>query len=142
MKKIGLLLILLTVFSSCEIDDNLNDTVLEILPVESFEVPESFVLNQTYEIKLKYIKPTSCHYVDGIYFEKNGNIRIIGIQSTIIKNDDCIEYETLTMVERSFNFKAEMQGSYLFKFYKGIDENGNGIFEVVDIPVNYLEYKK
>jgi hypothetical protein len=37
--------------------------------------------------------------------------------------------------EVSFNFYVTNTGSYIFKFYKGEDANGQNIFEEVEIPV-------
>ncbi|TRX27000.1 hypothetical protein FNW25_06995 [Flavobacterium franklandianum] len=134
MKKIVLFLILITSFLSCSLDDDSPTYTYEILPVDSYVVPASFTLGQTYEIKLKYQKPTSCHIYQGIYYEKNLNTRTIAVQTAVQNNQVCT-MEIPPISEVSFNFMVTNTGSYIFKFYKGKDTAGEDIFEDVEIPV-------
>ena len=134
MKKIVLFLILITSFLSCSLNDDNPTYTYEVLPVASYVVPTSFTLGQTYEIKLKYQKPTACHIYQGIYYEKNLNTRTIGIQTAVQNNQVCTQ-EIPPVSEVSFNFIVSNTGSYIFKFYKGVDASGKDIFEDVEIPV-------
>lgn len=134
MKKIVLFLIVITSFLSCSLDDDSPTYTYEVLPVDSYVVPASFTLGQTYEIKLKYQKPTACHIYQGIYYEKNLNTRTIAIQ-TAVQNDQVCTTEIPPISEVSFNFTVSNTGSYIFKFYKGKDTAGKDIFEEVEIPV-------
>ena len=81
MKKLILLTLFLLTLVSCSIDDDQQKYSSEILPIDSYTLPESFKLGETYEIKLKYKKPSDCHYFQGIYYDKDLNIRTIGIQN-------------------------------------------------------------
>lgn len=135
MKKILLLLLAVVAVSSCSLDNQGPQYYYEVLPVESFEVPESFVLGEIYEIKVTYLRPTGCHIANGFYYEKDLNTRIIGIQSTVLDSDDCTPLVNQEPIEASFNFEVLSNGSYIFKFYKGEDTAGNNIFEEVEIPV-------
>ena len=130
MKKIVLLTLFLLTLTGCSIDDDQPNYSYEVLPVDSYTVPQSFTLGQTYEIKLKYKKPS----FQGIYYDKNLNIRTIGIQTTVLENTNCPPL-TSEPIEVSFNFYVTNTGSYIFKFYKGEDANGQNIFEEVEIPV-------
>lgn len=134
MKKIVLFIVLITSFFSCSINDDDTTYTYSVLPVESYIVPTSFTLGETYEIKLKYQKPTSCHIFQGIYYDKNLNTRTIAIQ-TAVKNNQICTQEIPPLSETSFNFIVLNNGSYIFKFYKGKDTNGEDIFENVEIPV-------
>ncbi|WPR72284.1 hypothetical protein SLW70_03850 [Flavobacterium sp. NG2] len=135
MKKILLFLTLMVAFSSCSLDNDTPDTyTFSVLPVESYEVPASFTLGQTYEIKLKYQKPSSCHIFQGIYYTKDLNKRTIAIQAAVKDNQVCT-LEVPPLSEASFNFLVTSTGSYVFKFYKGKDTNGENIFEEVEIQV-------
>ena len=134
MKKIVLFLIVITSFLSCSLDDDNTTYTYEVLPVDSYVVPASFTLGQTYEIKLKYQKPTVCHIYQGIYYEKNLNTRTIAVQTAVKKNQVCT-MEIPPISEVSFNFMVSNTGSYIFKFYKGKDASGKDIFEEVEIPV-------
>lgn len=134
MKKIVLFLIVITSFLSCSLDDDNTSYTYDVLPIESYIVPASFTLGETYEIKLKYQKPTSCHIYQGIYYDKNLNTRTIAIQTAVQNNQVCTQ-QIPPLSEVSFNFMVNNTGSYIFKFYKGEDANGENIFEEVEIPV-------
>lgn len=142
MKRIALLLLAVITISSCSIDEgNEPRFYYEILPVESFKVPESVNFGQTYEIKLTYKRPTACHFYEGCYYKTELNSTIVGIQTYVLDKEDCHTLENQESIEVSFNFRVEGVQSaaqpYKFKFYKGTDANGNDIFEEVIIPVNY-----
>ncbi|WP_396185061.1 hypothetical protein [Flavobacterium sp.] len=134
MKKIVLFLVVITSLLSCSLNDDSPTYTYEVLPIDSYVVPASFTLGQTYEIKLKYQKPTVCHIYQGIYYEKNLNTRTIAIQTAVEKNQVCT-MQLPPLSEVSFNFIVSNTGSYIFKFYKGEDATGKEIFEDVEVPV-------
>ena len=135
MKKITLLLLFVSTLVSCSLDNGNRDSFhYEILPVDSHILPEKFTLGSTYEIKLKYKRPSECHYFQGIYYNKNLNIRTIGIQTSVVDRQDCTPL-AMAPLEVSFNFYVTNTGSYIFKFYKGKDTVGKDLFEEVEIPV-------
>jgi hypothetical protein len=108
----------------------------EILPVESFEVPESFILGETYSILVRYNRPTTCHYFSNIYWDRNLNERVIAVQSLVEQRNNCLPSpEDEMLFSRTFNFMVTNNGSYIFKFFKGHDEEDNPIFETIEIPV-------
>ena len=136
MKKIVLLLIMAFAINSCDISDDQPNSHLEVVPVESYTLPESFTHDQSYTIKLKYLRPTECHYYEGIYYSKYLNTRTIGIQMGVLDDKDCKPL-TGDPIETSFNFivTSSVGSTYKFKFYKGEDTSGNDIFDEVEIPV-------
>lgn len=134
MKKIVLFLTVITTLLSCSNDNDSPSYTYNVLPVVSYTVPTSFTLGKTYEIKLKYQKPTSCHIYQGIYYDKESNTRTIAVQ-TAVQNDQVCSMEIPPISETSFNFIPTNTGSYIFKFYKGKDTTGKDIFESVEIPV-------
>lgn len=135
MKKLALFILLITTLTGCTLDnDNQDSYSYEVLSIDSYTLPEKFVLGNTYEIKLKYTKPSECHFFQGIYYSKELNIRTIAIQTAV--NDNAICTQSIpTPSEVSFNFQATNTGSYIFKFYKGKDAAGVELFEEVEIPV-------
>lgn len=141
MKKIALLLLAVITVSSCSMDEDEPQFYYEVLPVESFVVPESVNFGQTYQIKMTYKRPSDCHFYEGCYYKTEQYSTIVGIQTYVLDKSDCHAIENEEPLEVSFNFKVEtFQNAvepYIFKFYKGKDTNGNDIFEEVKIPVNY-----
>ncbi len=142
MKKIALLLLTAITLTSCSLEEsNEPRFYYEVLPVESFEVPQSVVLGENYEIKMTYKKPSNCHVYEGCYYRTEGYTTTVGIQTYVLDNPDCQPIENMELFESSFTFKVEgFQNAiqpYIFKFYKGKDTSGNDIFEEVSIPVTY-----
>ncbi|WP_445714553.1 hypothetical protein [Flavobacterium sp.] len=134
MKKLILLVSILFLFNSCE--PNEYNYSLKTLPVQSVEIPSEFELGQTYQITMRYYKPTSCYYPNGIYYEKDLNIRICAVNNLVEGRDNCISYNYDVLLEETFNFHVTNTGNYIFKFWTGTDDNGDDTFITYDIPVN------
>lgn len=134
MKKLFVFFII-AVLSSCNNDDASFNDYQELLPVESAMVPEEFELGQTYEITIFYLRPSNCHAFNDIYYRKYQNERTVAVVSTVFQsNGNCTSLEDAEL-EASFNFKATELGSYIFKFWKGKDENGEDTYLTVEVPV-------
>jgi hypothetical protein len=136
MKRILFLVSLVFLLNSCSMEDDSINYHYEILPVDSFELPESFVFGQTYPIKIYYKRPTTCHGFDGFYYDSHMNTRTIAIQSIVMNQSNCLEISAEEpSLEATLNFSVVYNETYLFRFYKGKDENGEDIFEEVEVPV-------
>ncbi len=135
MKKLFYLSIVLLLFSSCSIDDNNpnDDFFFEILPIESVIMPEEFVFGQSYEISVTYIKPSGCYIFNDFYYVSEFNQRTVAIINTVYINNQCQPLNE--EVEVSFNFLANNNETYIFKFWQGEDENGNDLYYIVEVPV-------
>lgn len=135
MKKLALFVLFVITLTGCSVDnDNQDSYIYSVVPVDSYTLPPKFVLGNTYEIKLKYTKPSDCHFFQGVYYDKNLNVRTIAIQVGEKKDQNCIRSMPIPS-ETSFNFLVTNTGSYTFKFYKGKDSAGKEIFEEVEMPV-------
>lgn len=135
MKKIALLLVLISTLVGCTLDNENKDTYsYSILPIDSYTLPPTFKLGETYAIKLKYQRPTACYLFEGIYYNKNLNTRTIAIQAAVKDNQACTT-ELPPLSEASFNFQVTATGSYIFKFYKGKDAENKDLYEEVVVQV-------
>ena len=134
MKRMFFILSFFIVLNSCSPKDNSERYHFQLIPIEEVEIPDSFTLDETYVIKLKYYRPTSCHVKDGIYYEKDLNIRTVAVQNVVFERSDCLPINN-QLVEESFEFHVTSNGSYIFKFYQGKDSNGESIFHEVEVPV-------
>lgn len=135
MKKLFYLCIILLSFNACSIDDNNpnDDFFFEILPIESVIMPEEFVFGQSYEISVTYIKPSGCYIFNDFYYVSEFNQRTVAIINTVYTNNQCQSLNE--EVEVSFNFLANNNETYIFKFWQGEDENGNDLYYIVEVPV-------
>ncbi|MFV0571630.1 MAG: hypothetical protein ACK5M1_04245 [Xanthomarina gelatinilytica] len=130
MKKLVAYCIIINFILSCSPqDDGSSDILYEMLPIENATLPGEFLLGNTYEITLTYIRPTTCYGYNNIYYSKEGNERTIAIVAYY--NPEYANCETVNEEkEVSFNFKATEGGSYVFKFWQG-DSN----YLIVEVPV-------
>ncbi len=135
MKKLLLLFAVVLVFVGCDLDDdNYQRSHMELLPIESATFPAEFREGQVYEIPIQYSRPSTCHVFEGFYYEKNENIRTIAIQTTVLEQDNCTTPTTNPITE-VLKFVATTEDSYIFKLWKGKNDNGEDIFEEIEVPV-------
>lgn len=120
---------------SCNIeDDDYVNIESEFIPIENVELPLSFELGETYQIKVFYYRPTSCHVFHDFFYNADGVERTVAVVNLVYDLDDC-ENLNNELVERSFNFSALYNQVYTFKFWQGEDENGEDIYLIYEVPV-------
>lgn len=134
MKKIIALLSLFLVITSCSVSNDEPNFHYELLPIQDVEIPTEFVMGETYQITLWYYKPSTCHGFGGFYYEKNLNERTIAIQSIVQDESTCTPL-TNELVSATLDFYVTNNGSYVFKFWQGVDDNGEDVFYEVEVPV-------
>ena len=135
MKKTITLLALFFLFNSCSVDSGPN-YLYEVLPIESVDIPTEFTMGETYPITVHFNRPTSCHYFNGLYYDKHLNIRTIAVGSAVEQRDNCQDLNADAAAdEYTFNFEVTSNGSYHFKFWQGKDDQGNDIFLEYEVPV-------
>lgn len=134
MKKYVLLLgVVISTLTSCNIDDDRASFYLEVLPIESVEMPEEFIFGETHEIFMDYIRPTSCHVFNDFLYQINEQERTVGVLNTVYTDGACEEdLETVTV---SFQFNVTSLDTYVFKFYQGEDEDGVDQYLIIEVPV-------
>ncbi|MFM2214315.1 MAG: hypothetical protein RL427_1578 [Bacteroidota bacterium] len=136
MKKIISLIVLFFLFNSCTSDSSPSYS-LSFLPIGSVDIPTEFTLGETYPITVYYNRPTTCHYFNGLYYDKNLNTRTIAVESVVEYRDNCQDLSTTDAMDSyTFNFYVTSNGSYIFKFYQGKDDSGNDVFLEYEVPVN------
>lgn len=133
--KIVSLLALFFILNSCSPGDDTNYT-FKLMPIESVDIPTEFTLGETYPITVYYTMPTSCYNFSSLYYEKDLNIRTIAVENAIAQRNNCSELtSTSGATSYTFNFYVTSNGSYIFKFYQGKDDQGNNIFLEYEVPV-------
>ena len=73
---------LLMVSCSLNNDDQPNFT-LEIMPIQSVDVPDEFILGETYEISMSYTRPNGCYEFNDFIYQPNGNTRTVAVVDTV-----------------------------------------------------------
>ncbi len=122
---------------SCTSDDSPNYHYA-VLAVESFDVPTSVETGGVYPITVRYKRPSTCHFFDGFYYDRRDHLRVIGVRNVVVDRNDCSPTDPQEPeLERHFSFSPLETApyTYVFKFYKGKDAQGENLFEEVQIPV-------
>jgi hypothetical protein len=138
MKKTLLFFVFALVLNSCSKDDHRQDEVVyngEVLPVVSYVMPTTYAVDVVSTITLRYKIPTTCYAYDGIYYDRNGMTRTVGIATYQYNRSGC-QTDGLNIYEASLNFKPALSGTYNFKFFTGTNSAGVDQFalETVVVP--------
>ncbi|ESU24224.1 hypothetical protein FEDK69T_06630 [Flavobacterium enshiense DK69] len=137
MRNVFLLILIPFLYLSCSKESETETTVYELLPVSEVELPTNFKINKEYTIKIKFVQPTECHTFNKIYFEKEGSIRTIAVESTVYKHSDsdCASVQNGNMTTQDLKFNLDKPGEYTLKFWKGKNSNGVDLFLTYNILV-------
>lgn len=123
------------VFSSCSIGDEPNFFFLP-LQIVSVELPESFVLNETFQIEVTYNQPDGCTSFAGF----DVNDEALTVRNVVVLGSTRTDQEACTqqVVEQtsSFDFVVNYEQPYTFRFWQGENENGEQQYLEVIVPVN------
>jgi hypothetical protein len=134
IKKILLLLLTIICFTGCfDNNDNGSFRFLE-LPIDSYTVPDSFTFGEQDTLSVNYTLPDSCHSFNNLFYEIKDTTRVVAITAFWNIDGECAEI--LRTEEYKFVVNVSQEEDYLFKFYKGLDDDGENIFEEVTVPVN------
>lgn len=134
MKKIFFaLFIMLVTISSCTIYDDTNE--FELLAIESVVMPESYKVDSTSQIAVRYRRPTTCHIFNGFYYDVNDFKRTVAIESLKLNQDNCTD-ATDVLAEVPLDFMPQKAGTYTFKFFTGTNAtSGEDEFISYDVEV-------
>ncbi|SDR76780.1 hypothetical protein SAMN04515667_0601 [Formosa sp. Hel1_31_208] len=136
MKKIFLVCFLTFSLLSCSVDDETPNFYYEILPIETVDIPDSFVFGSVNEISVSYFRPTGCHVFNNFYYEINENERTVAVVTAVFQEQSCDTFEPESEeVVVSFNFQVTSTDTYTFRFWQGEDDNGNDTYYIVEVPV-------
>ena len=135
MKRVFILILTIFTFSSCSLDDDDNTYVsIETLPIKQAIVPLEFEYGSVYTLKVIYDLPSGCHSFYNLFYQYENTARIIAINSLVNSNQACTE----ALIEKEYEFEVTVsqRENYIFKFWKGIDNEGDDVFEEIVVPVN------
>ena len=129
MKKIISALAIGFLFISCELGDD-DSSRLELLPVNSVDMPTAFAKDSITEIPVKYIRPTTCHFFNNFYYDSNVDFKRTVAIYTINLNQSGCQNDNTTLVEVPLKFKPTTLGTYNFRFWTG--DNAQGISQYIE----------
>ncbi|MBT8393239.1 MAG: hypothetical protein HKO81_04345 [Flavobacteriaceae bacterium] len=137
MKKLFFFVFILYSFWSCSLGDDTDSFNYEFVPIENVTIADTLVLDAVHTVVYSYYRPTSCHGFHDLYYSAEDNERTVAVINAVYDNSDCepLEENSDNLIERTFNFKPLNTGTYVFKFWQGLDENDEDQYLVFEIPV-------
>ena len=138
MKKLLLFFFALVTLSSCSINDDdqpQNNILYAYAPIDEVVMPEAFVLGEEYEIEITYTNPSPCHEMYGFEYVPETQTHYFGIVSSFNPNDPLCSDEVGSTEEYIWKFRANRNEKYIFKFWTGIDSNGEAVFLTREVEV-------
>jgi hypothetical protein len=130
----ALFVVLMILITSCSIDEG-EDYGYEILPIESIDLPHEFILNEAYFIDYTFKLPTNCHTYYDIFITAENENRTVGATSVVYDRSNCQELNENNTVTRTFKFTAIYEQTYVFHIWKGKDDLGEDVYEIVEVPI-------
>ena len=124
-----------TIFlSSCSNDRNDNYRT-EFINVIEAELPNEFEFGNFYNIDVDVEIPSSCYtFYDDFNYVYNGDERLIFPIAFV--DDDGICTPRTERSSFTIRLQALQRKPYVFKFYQGLDSNGDKIYLTYTVPVS------
>ena len=120
----------------CSLDDDGQNFHFATLRINNVVLPESFELNETYEVLVDYTLPNNCSFFDGFEVtQEDTTVRNV-VAVGFVRTDQVGCTEETIEAQASFNFTVIHNQPYTFRFYQGEDSEGEPLFLEVDVPVN------
>jgi hypothetical protein len=134
MKRIFLIVLISFSVISCSLEDDGDSAiVLEVVPIESVDMPEVFEFGQVYQIDVTYIRPNGCYQFYDYFYDINDNERTIAVINRVYDDSSCSPDEDSVTV--SFNFTVTSTETYVFRFYAGQNEDEEDEYHIIEVPV-------
>lgn len=129
-----LVLLLLPVLNTCSISGDEVNYHFVTLQTIAVDMPESFMLNETYDIGVTVLEPNGCTQFAGFNVTPEGttvrNVEAIGTELV-----DGVCTEVITSVETSLEFICLYDETYRFRFWTGENESGEPQYLEFEVPV-------
>ena len=130
---IALALLCGLVFFNCELDTGENFFFVNMEITEA-DVPDFFVLNQSHNMEVTFVRPDNCTFFQGFdaFFEENGLTTIVAIGSVLTEEDCTASEESLTGI---LTIPVQDVAFYTLRFYSGEDSEGAAQYIEYTVPV-------
>ncbi len=132
---IALLAMASPLFQGCSLDDNEANFHFVSLSIVDVDIPDSFVLNETYEIGVTFIRPDGCTFFEGFNVLNTAQTdRDVVAIGTVIDNDTACT-QAIEEVVATFTFVVLYNQEYHFRFYAGDDTDGEPEYLEFTVPI-------
>ena len=124
-------------FWSCSLEDDSDNFDYEFVPIENVSIADTLIVNSVHTIVYSYYRPSTCHGFFDLYYKAEDNERTVAVINTVFDNSNCesLEQNDDNLIEKTFNFKPLHEETYVFKFWTGVDDNGDDEFLTYEVVV-------
>ncbi|NIJ43947.1 hypothetical protein FHR24_000386 [Wenyingzhuangia heitensis] len=130
MKHLLIVSLLFYSLVSCSNDQELPNFHHEYISVDELIIPDSLNYNEQYDITLKYTLPNSCYYYNNLYYvanKENDSIKTMAIVAYVDEDSNC--NQATIEEEQVYKITANQKEDYIFKLYKGVNDDNESIYE-------------
>lgn len=131
--KASIVIVLLQLLGSCSLEGDKVSHSYQTLPIESIVLPAEFTLGEEYTIDFTYLQPTSCHGYYNIFIDAENENRTLAVTSIVFNDNNCEQLQG-QVIQQSFDFKVLYNQTYIFHVWKGTDNLGEDVFEIIEVP--------
>ena len=142
MKKLVLILLVITGLSSCSInDDDIPNITYELAEITANDLPDSFEMGKTYTVTVDYILPSQCNSFAGIDARRGGNAGderrdiYIAAVSQLVTSAECDAETTGNSGEGTFSITIDESKDFTFYFWTGVSDTNEPLYDEVTVPV-------
>jgi hypothetical protein len=127
-------LVLILALNACDIGDDEVNYHFVTLQVVAVDMPESFQVNETYQIGVTVLEPNGCTQFEGFnILSEDTTVRQVAAIGTQQLDAACTQ--VVTEVETSFEFICLYGEPYLFRFWTGESASGEPQYLEIEVPV-------
>ncbi|MDO1502245.1 hypothetical protein Q2T40_19090 [Winogradskyella maritima] len=102
------------------------------MSIQNVDIPDEFMLGETYEISMDYTRPNGCYEFSDFIYQVDFNERTVAVVDAVFTDVNCTQATVQATV--SFDFRVTSSEDYVFRFYQG-QVDGEDQYLVVEVPV-------
>ncbi len=127
--------------SSCSIDDDASNTTYELAEITGNDLPDNFILGETYAVNVEYTLPSACNSFARLDASRGGlagNEKrqiYVGIVSVFNDANNCDPNTPGAEGSSNFSITIDETEDYTFYFWTGTDSNNEPIYSEIVVPV-------
>ena len=139
MRKLVVIALTLLLIS-CSVDNDSQITSYELASITSHDLPDEFVLGNTYDVRVDFVFPSDCNNFQALDARRAGTTSeerrqiYISVVTAVVENSSCTRDVIGASSSTKFVVTIDEERDYTFRFWKG-QEGEEAIYEEVTIPV-------
>lgn len=142
MKRLIFAFVALIAMSSCSVDNDTTNTSYELAEITGNNLPDNFVLGETYSIEIDYVLPSECNTFAAVDARRAGSTNeerrqiYVGVVTTVDNSVNCDPDIPGNEGSSNFSITIDEDEDYTFYFWTGTGANNQPVYTEVVVPVD------